>query len=278
MIQRTRVVCFSLLVTTALLLVQIILTSAVAHSDNKQLPEPPSGRNPGGRSRGGGSRWRIIGGGSGWRITEYRYRLGGVSRSSGCSNYNRREPEALVPVITDSVPRDHVPVVAVLSSSPTLWFSIPKTTTIFATAKFTLQNESGTNQLYSTKTTVRTPSIVGIPLPGPRPLLQPNKPYVWQFELGCGDTYDPSSIGGWIERITPDAQLSRKLKAAATPQQRLEVYVESGLWFDALDELARMRLKNPNDETLKAEWDDLLKSAGLDGTSRLPIFLVPVSK
>lgn len=52
---------------------------------------------------------------------------------------------------------------------------------------------------------------------------------------------------------------------------RVAVYAANGIWYDALDTLAQLRLSNPNDPNLISNWDILMKAAGIDEIASEPI-------
>ena len=46
---------------------------------------------------------------------------------------------------------------------------------------------------------------------------------------------------------------------AKTPRERIAIYAENALWHDVLSNLIELRRQNPDNETLKSDWNDLLK-------------------
>jgi len=66
-----------------------------------------------------------------------------------------------------------------------------------------------------------------------------------------------------VKRIELDSSLANQLQNAE-PRDRSAIYAEKGIWTDAVSTLADLRKANPNDPQLEQDWDDLLKSVGLD--------------
>ncbi|HEY9645547.1 MAG TPA: DUF928 domain-containing protein [Chroococcidiopsis sp.] len=117
--------------------------------------------------------------------------------------------------------------------------------------------------------------IVNITLPavGDRSLLDLNKDYHWYFSLIC-DPMDRSGdifVEGWIQRVEPSDDLSRRLMVASTEQERAIAYAESGIWYDALRSVATSRQSRPGDPAASGGWSTLLESIGLDSLVAQPL-------
>ncbi len=117
--------------------------------------------------------------------------------------------------------------------------------------------------------------IVNLTLPavGDRSLLDLNKDYHWYFSLVC-DPMDRSGdifVEGWIQRVEPSDDLSRRLVVARSEQERAIAYAESGIWYDALGSVATSRQSSPGDPAASASWATLLESIGLDSLAAQPL-------
>lgn len=66
-----------------------------------------------------------------------------------------------------------------------------------------------------------------------------------------------------MQRIEPNRDLVRRL-GTATPQKRVTLYAQAGIWQDALTLLSELRLAKPKDTVLASDWRNLLKSVGLE--------------
>lgn len=104
------------------------------------------------------------------------------------------------------------------------------------------------------------------------PPLEVGLSYNWQVRLKL----NPNSIvtdyivQGQIERFEPEASLMKDLEGAS-PEEKVVLYAQAGLWYDALHTLAELRRANPNDPLLANEWAQLLRSVGLDDIADQPL-------
>ncbi|MGB3239088.1 MAG: DUF928 domain-containing protein [Geitlerinemataceae cyanobacterium] len=96
--------------------------------------------------------------------------------------------------------------------------------------------------------------------------------YTWQVRLKLNPNRVVTDylVQGQIERFDAEAVLAQDLEAAS-PEEKLVLYAQSGLWYDALDTLAQLRRANPNNPLLVNEWAQLLRSAGFDEIADEPL-------
>lgn len=160
-----------------------------------------------------------------------------------------------------------------LSEHPTLWVYVPYSKTEVQTIEFTLHNAQLTKTFY--RTSIPAPEragIIAIPIPSNISLIV-GQNYQWKLILECqSKPVDiPNLIlNGWIQRLELTPNLSQQIQAAAT-RERTELYLNNGGWYDALTNLAKLRLENPQDFRLQKQWRDLLKSADWDSLSEQPL-------
>jgi Domain of Unknown Function (DUF928) len=161
------------------------------------------------------------------------------------------------------LPKSNVGLTTV--ANPTLYVFIPQNSA--AEMELAIQDEND-QIIYQQK---YQPSIkagiVGLNLP-PNSLAV-GKTYRWNLSIIC-DSEDRSLdqiIQGTIKRVE-NPSLMKKLEQA-TPYERLHLYAEAGIWYDALDTLARLRYSNPNNLQLKANWEDLLTAPGVELDKKL---------
>lgn len=87
-------------------------------------------------------------------------------------------------------------------------------------------------------------------LPKTTPGLSKGKTYAWQVVLTCD--MQSNSRNRWIRnpiQLTDlSASLKQKLSVVNTPSQKINLYAEAGLWYDALD----VALKYDRNSTLKS--------------------------
>ena len=68
---------------------------------------------------------------------------------------------------------------------------------------------------------------------------------------------------GWIDRIEPSGQLTRRLENG-DPAATAAVYADEGLWYDSFAALSDQIDRNPGDEILQHQRADVLRQVGLD--------------
>ena len=151
------------------------------------------------------------------------------------------------------------------SRSPVLFVYVPQSTA--QSIEVMLKAEDGAKTLY--KTILPTPATSGIlrlNLADPAmQAFQPNKRYQWSISLVCESEFitDKATVEGWIERIEPTAELTKKLEKATT-QDRSFIYAEAGIWHEALQNIDDVRQLQPRDAAIAEDWRSLLTSAGLE--------------
>ncbi|MDF5725611.1 MAG: DUF928 domain-containing protein [Rhizonema sp. PD37] len=154
---------------------------------------------------------------------------------------------------------------------PTLFFYIPQNS---ARALLVVQDEN-----YQTiyKQNFALQGLTGIVNLNVRQSTVPeqkiHKTYHWSFSVTCVRT-NPSQdfvLQGSIQPIDPDPELKKKL-ATVDFRQRAAIYAMSGLFQDSLKTLAQLRREHPNDDDLKTDWEDLLRTAGLEEIAQAPLF------
>ena len=216
-------------------------------------------------------------------------RTGGASRGT-CPSTSKRLT-ALVPIISATPDHSENPILAAtpagsvlgltVVSHPTFWVYLPYALTPEHAVEFILQDDQG-NVIYQTplSSSATTPGVAGFKLPDSVPPLQVNKRYNWFLSIACdrkpeatpNELDEPTKIvvSAWVERIALDPSLQRQLDQA-TPAQKALVYHKAGIWHEALTTLAELRRQQPNDATLKKEWEQLLRSINLEAIAPEPI-------
>jgi len=155
------------------------------------------------------------------------------------------------------------------SANPRLYAYIPKTSAIAVV--FTLESKGeGIEQKRVDLT--NSPSIVSIKFDTP---LAIGQDYKWLVSVVC-EFPDPEDnfSEGIVHRIKPSPDMIGKL-AKAKESDRVDLYAKSGIWYEALDSLVKLRFASPNDPELRAIWQNLLKSSGLESLTTAPIKNAP---
>jgi Domain of Unknown Function (DUF928) len=155
------------------------------------------------------------------------------------------------------------------SPNPTFMVYVPQSSA--KAIEFTLENQKGDGIYQTTVNLQSTPAVVSVPLPKDEGQLEVGKDYKWIVSLQC----QPSSTGdpfesGLVRRIQLDISLTKKLNAAK-PLDKIELYGKSGVWFEAVGNLAALRRDQPKNPQLHQAWKDLLESVGLDSIANAPL-------
>ncbi|MEC4815617.1 MAG: DUF928 domain-containing protein [Scytonema sp. PMC 1069.18] len=173
--------------------------------------------------------------------------------------------------LTAIVPRSNIGLTT--EDKPVLYFYVPQTS---KQAKYELvvQDKSGEFVKQTYKPSGKS-GIVAIPLT--KSSLKVGEEYRWYFAVVCNSDARSTDevVRGSIKRVQPQDQLLTKLKSA-TPQERVTLYAQAGIWQDSLNALAQLRSSRPTDAELKADWEALLtgEGVGLDKEEKSPGKLV----
>ena len=139
---------------------------------------------------------------------------------------------------------------------PTFWLYTPYPSGVI---ELVLMEENTKNTVYQTQFQVTEgPGIISFKLPNTAPSLEIDKKYRWTFDFLCNAPSDTLSVTGVILRKSLTSTLQNQ-SANASPQQRVAVYAQAGLWYETLTELAQLRMTNPQNAELSATWATLLQ-------------------
>lgn len=228
-----------LLLSWTLILVTLFSQSVLAEKkdseENSQkpkitfnLPTPPSQGIPQGRHKGGGSR-------------------------SNCQNYQNLT--AIVPLSNNIVWGKTI------ANHPEFLFYLPQGSNI----EFVLQDEED-NYIYQTDQKISPDSqgIIKISLPDTVKPLESGEIYQWTLSISC-DVDNPSAfvyVQGSIAKVSLDANIESQL-SIANNTEKVIIYAEQGIWYDAIALLAQLRQENPNDTEIETMWVELLEQVNL---------------
>ncbi|WP_055074847.1 DUF928 domain-containing protein [Pseudanabaena sp. 'Roaring Creek'] len=154
-----------------------------------------------------------------------------------------------------------------ISSNPRFFAYIPKTNAI--AVEFTLENPQGKGLARKRIDLTTTPSVVNVQFDGLS--LEIGKDYKWLVSLVC-ETGDPEDhfAEGIIRRIQPESSMLAKLEKA-TAIDRVYIYAKFGIWYEAIANLANLRLSQPNNAELRSNWLNLLTSSNLAPLANSPL-------
>lgn len=197
-----------------------------------------------------------------FRVSASRYRRGGFSR--GACPAEGAAP--VVPVAEDGT--DLAPSYLTASAHPTFFIRVPA-----------LADASGVVYVEDPESTERNPQIyaanfeysgeagiVGVKMPADAPALQEGSAYKWRAVINCSaeeNSTDTMVIraGGVIERT---ADIS------GTEQERLEYYLDAGIWQETAEILAQERYQNPAAQA-DEDWKLLMEASGVPQFAETPI-------
>ncbi len=150
-----------------------------------------------------------------------------------------------------------------LNGHPTFWFYIPYKTSSVSLGKFSLEDGEN-NTLYRTAFKLpKTPGFVSVSIPTTQKDLEKNKLYRWTLTLSCAsqDPIDSPKVWhtGTVQRVDMPA-LETQLKTA-TLDERINLYVKNGIWYDVSTDLAKIH-------AVPKVWFNLLKAMDLEQLNR----------
>jgi Domain of Unknown Function (DUF928) len=157
---------------------------------------------------------------------------------------------------------------------PRFWFSVPYDPATVSAIEFVLQNAQD-QTVYRTPVPVPSaPGIIAVQLPTTGAGLDINQPYHWFLKVRTACEPNQAAtleyVEGWVQRTPLNPGLSDRL-AQATPQQQAALYAENGIWYDALNTLAELKLARPDDQAIAQDWTALLKAVGLEKLATQPL-------
>jgi hypothetical protein len=156
---------------------------------------------------------------------------------------------------------------------PTFWFSLPTISTS-RTLEFRLFNQD--NELLYVKSFQADgeSGVVSLALPedGTLPALTMNDNYRWHLSIVCDPAMRAQDVyvSGWVRRVAIEEALAARLQEAEG-LSRARLYLDAGLWSEALSALTVLRQTHPEDVAVAAQWSELLESVGLAQVSAEPL-------
>jgi hypothetical protein len=163
-----------------------------------------------------------------------------------------------------------------VEENPTFWFFVPYKSEAINSGEFSLQDEANKDVYRTAFTFPKGQGIVSLTVPQ-EISLTPNKTYQWYFKLYCKPPNLSASskasdfVYGSVQRVTLKPQIENQLKVATAPLSRITIYSQNAIWHSAITELAKLRLAEPQNPTVKDNWADLLTSLDLENLAQEPI-------
>ena len=161
-----------------------------------------------------------------------------------------------------------------VSESPTVWVKVSYNSDQGEnelSGEFSLEDAQSYRKLPPKRISVtlpRTSGVFSIPIPHS---LEVNKWYRWYLVLDCNSQDSSSSdsvlaIEGMVQRVKLPGSESQL--ATQTPQERIAIYADQGIWYDALNETVKLSCSNPPSAALGEPLKVLLRDVGLDGVAQ----------
>ena len=175
----------------------------------------------------------------------------------GATEAKRSTTDLLTPVVMQ--PSTNVSLTA--AAHPTLLVYVPSTSAKALEVTLEDSNKRGIDRVRVDLP--KTPGIVRVPLTS-FPALEVGQDYLWIASIVC-DSGDPKDnfSAGIVRRVQLNSALTNKIKQA-TPLNRLTLYTQAGIWYEAASTLDELRRTQPNNQEVQEIWAEFLKSAGLE--------------
>jgi hypothetical protein len=136
---------------------------------------------------------------------------------------------------------------------------------------FTLTERGGNRPIFKTQLKAEQAGIMRVELPQTAPALVEGKEYRWTVTLLCSEKRPSENVyaRAWIERVAMRSDLSQKLASVSSERDRATIYAQSGLWYDAVATLDRVRTANPGERQVLNSFVSLLEQVGLNQVATL---------
>lgn len=171
------------------------------------------------------------------------------------------------------VPSEEKPLIALIPETgwglttaelPTLWFYVPYSSSL--SGEFVLMDEADQTVYQTPFTLTGTPGVISLTLSSKAAWLETGKRYHWYFYIYSQPEQPPLFVEGWIQRVELNPAVKTQLEKA-TPQERVALYADNGIWHDALTASAELRRTDPENN----DWAALLQAIGRDDVASEPI-------
>jgi hypothetical protein len=151
-------------------------------------------------------------------------------------------------------------------ANPTLWFFVAAVDRS-APLEFFLQDRDDKVIYESVIPAPVRDGVIGVKISPGQNSLMLDRPYRWTLKakFGCGESaQEQRYVDGWIQRVG----LPVGIDIVTHPAQ---VYVDRGIWYDAVNSLVEQRLKEPRNVWLRQDWRELLGAVKLEEFAVQPL-------
>jgi hypothetical protein len=231
---------------------------ATGGASRGNLFTPTSGKGAPRQATGGASRGNLFTPTSGKGAP--RQATGGASRMGtyylNSPTVSGTEPAALIALLPQNFYGTTV------SERPTIMVYLPASNA--QEAVFSLKDEAGNTQHQMNFPVGGKTGVITIKLPANVPALAVGKNYQWFLALKVDGQLSPSTpyVDGWVKRIQPGAELATAMQEQ-DPLKRATALGKNGVWYDCVATLATAYTVQPNNATLRKQWEELLSSVSL---------------
>lgn len=151
------------------------------------------------------------------------------------------------------------------AASPKLFFYVPKIKET-STLEFVLRNQKD-QLIYETFLSTEGNGIMSVEIPGDvdSSLLKAGEKYHWYLSMICNNHQRSRDIvaEGWMHQKNLDQNLQEKLNNASS-LEKVAIYRQQGIWFDALSVLAENLDSETESTMMHQQWSEMLGSVGLE--------------
>jgi hypothetical protein len=151
------------------------------------------------------------------------------------------------------------------AASAKLFFYVPKIKET-STLEFVLRNQKD-QLIYETFLSTAGNGIMSVEVPGEinSSLLKADQNYHWYLSMICNNQQRSRDLvaEGWMHQKVLDQNLQAKLDNASS-LEKVTIYRQQGIWFDALAVLAENLDSVTEKTTMQQQWSEMLRSVGLE--------------
>ncbi|HIK38728.1 MAG: DUF928 domain-containing protein [Geminocystis sp.] len=155
---------------------------------------------------------------------------------------------------------------------PHFWFYLLVPTTKITNLEFTLKDTTNQKMTYHPPLEADSTGLFRISLPKKTEFaLKDGENYTWELKIVCqeGKRGVEATVTGGIQKLATTPELELQL-SKLSPLERYELYRDNNLWYDAVDELARLYQDNIDNLVIREKWQSLLKLLQLQDLSFQP--------
>ncbi len=186
---------------------------------------------------------------------------GGASRGQQCIVDLDNSEVPIIPILPAINQR------LTLVANPIFFIHIPQTSArkVF----FQIEDENEENSYQTIIPISGNAGILRITLPQDAPPLEIGKNYQWAIALICDQRLRPDSpiVQGSITRAKPEMELNQQLDRM-NQIEKASFYAKSGIWYEAIATLAKLKENEPDNPKFQSIWDEVLSSIGLNSITQ----------